>query len=85
VSIPTNGPLAYYLDRIGVSPTALTLPEEQAERVFAVVDLAEGQTLASVVANSSVMDARRFVADSAPVRMPTSAIVTFRRRNAAAQ
>jgi dolichyl-phosphate-mannose-protein mannosyltransferase len=81
--IPTNGPLGYYLEMWGVNPSALVRPEEQADRVFAVVDLAEGQTLARVIANSLVRDGRLFVTDSAPVRMPTSAIVTFRRRDAA--
>jgi 4-amino-4-deoxy-L-arabinose transferase-like glycosyltransferase len=82
-AIPTNAPLAYYLDLWGVNPAALTLPEESARRIFAVVDFEEGQTLASVTATSLARDARIFVADSAPVRMPTSAIVTFRRRDAA--
>jgi hypothetical protein len=82
-SIPTNGPLAYYLDSWGVDPSALTRPEDRAARIFAVIDLSEGQTLASVTANSLARDARRFIADSAPVRMPASAIVTFRRRDAA--
>ena len=82
-SIPTNAPLAYYLDQWGVNLATLTRPEDQAERIFAVVDLGEGQTLASVIAQSSVRDAGRFVAENAPVRMPTSAIVTFRRRDAA--
>jgi 4-amino-4-deoxy-L-arabinose transferase-like glycosyltransferase len=84
-SIPTNAPLAYYLDVWGVNLASLTRPEEQADRIFAVVDLGEGQTLASVIAYSSVRDAGRFVADPAPVRMPKSAIVTFRRRDAASK
>jgi hypothetical protein len=82
-AIPTNAPLAYYLDRWGVNPAALAWPEERARQIFAVVDFNEGQTLASVTANSLARDARLFVADSSPVRMPTSAIVTFRRRDAA--
>ena len=82
-AIPTNAPLAYYLDRWGVNPSALTQPEDRAGRIFVVVDFDEGQTLASVTASSLARDARLFVADSAPVRMPASAIVTFRRRDAA--
>ena len=51
-SIPTNAPLAYYLDLLGADPAALTRPEERAPRIFAVIDLSEGQTLASVTAKA---------------------------------
>lgn len=82
-AIPTNGPLAYYLDASGVDPSVLTTPERMARRIVAVVDAREGQTLASVAGRSVVADTAAFVRDSAIVRLPGSVLVVFNRRDAA--
>ena len=82
-AIPTNGPLAYYLESAGVVRSILSRPEQGARRIFAVVDVLEGQTLASVIAGSAASDSRLFERRGAALRLPGSAIVTFERRDAA--
>lgn len=80
-ALPSNGPIAYYLDRLGVDSAHITLPEQQAERIFAIVDRSEGQTLASVVANSEARNPEIFSLDSVTVRFPKSLVVMYQRRD----
>jgi 4-amino-4-deoxy-L-arabinose transferase-like glycosyltransferase len=82
-ALPSNGPIAYYLDRLGVDSSHITLPEQQAGRIFAIIDRGQGQTLASVVASSEARDPRIFSLDSVTARFPSSLIVMYQRRDAA--
>jgi 4-amino-4-deoxy-L-arabinose transferase-like glycosyltransferase len=81
VGIPTNGPLEYYLHRRGVDPRHLTLNEASAQRVFAVVDRAEGQTLPMLVGRSPARDTGIFTPPARVVDLPASSIIVFQRRN----
>lgn len=83
--IPTNGPLAYYLDRRGVSPDYLTLDERSARRIFAVVDNAEGQDLKRLVARSPARDSTQFGPPAVVAEFSASAIVMFQRRSVPAK
>jgi hypothetical protein len=83
--IPTNGPLAYYLDRRGASPDYLTLDERSARRIFAIFDGAEGQDLGQLVARSPVRDSTQFGPPKVVAEFQSSAIVVFSRRNVPAK
>jgi hypothetical protein len=82
-AIPSNGPLAYYFDKLGLAPRHLTLEEDRATRIFAIVDRAEGQTLESVVGGSRVRDPRQFAPAVTVAEFPASTIFMFSRRDAA--
>lgn len=84
-ALPSNGPLAYYLDKFGVPPEHLTLDEARANRIIAVVDRAEGQTLERVVARSVVRDSTQFGPPGIVAEFPASAIIMFQRRNVPAK
>jgi len=81
-SIPTNGPLAYYLEREGVPADAMLRDEASSARVIVVVDDAERQTLESVTARSAVRDTAMFGPPRLLARLPSSQLVVFERRNA---
>jgi hypothetical protein len=82
--IPTNGPLDYHLDRLGVDRRHLTRDERASPRVFAVVDLGEGQTLGRVVANSIVRDTSVWLPPVTVATLAESAIFVYQRKHAAA-
>jgi hypothetical protein len=82
VALPSNGPLAYYLDRAGVSPDHLTIPEQSARRVIMVVDAGEGQTLDALVRQSVVADTLQFVPAALLAKLPRSTLFMYQRRNA---
>jgi len=81
-SIPTNAPLAYYLERAKVPAEAVLREESSAGRVIAVVDAAEGQTLEGVTARSAVRDTVQFGPPRLLAQLPSSQLVVFERRNA---
>ena len=82
-AIPTNGPLDYYLDRIGVDRRVLTKDEATANRVYAVVDLVEEQRLNDVVTYSSVRYPAIWSGPTRVANLRRSAIFVFERKNAA--
>jgi 4-amino-4-deoxy-L-arabinose transferase-like glycosyltransferase len=82
-AIPTNGPLDYYLDREGVNRAHLSQDERTASRIFAVVDRGEDQTLNQVIQYSVVRDTSVWEEPTAIVELNHSAIVVYRRKNAA--
>ena len=82
-AIPTNAPLAYYLERAGVPADAMLRDEASAARVIAVVDEAEHQTLAAVTARSAVRDTSVFSPPRLLSRLPSSQLILFERRDAA--
>jgi len=84
-SIPTNGPLQYYLDRRGLDPAYLTRDERSAKRIIIVVDAAEGQLLRDVVARSEAADTSRFAPPTVIARLPASVLVMFQRRDVPAK
>lgn len=84
-AIPTNGPLDYYLNRMGVDRRHLTQDERTAGRIFAVVDQGEGQSLNEVVAYSVVRDTSAWAEPSGVVELDHSAIVVFQRKRAASK
>lgn len=84
-AIPTNGPLDYYLDRAGIDRRHLAQDERTANRVFAVVDQGEGQTLNQVAAYSAVRDTSVWEGPADVVTLAQSAIVVFQRKHAASK
>jgi hypothetical protein len=84
-AIPSNGPLSYYLDRLGVPQSYLTFDEQRATRVFVVVDQAEQQTLKDVSASSALVSGGRVMPPTVVARFPSSFLVLFERRDAAAK
>jgi 4-amino-4-deoxy-L-arabinose transferase-like glycosyltransferase len=80
VGLPTNAPLAYYLDRLGIPLTVLTQDEKTARRVFAVFDRAEGQDLDRIIGNSGVKDSTLFMRPAMVAELQASVIVVFQRR-----
>jgi hypothetical protein len=80
-AIPTNAPLEYYLDRGGVSPRQLVLPESSARRIVVVVDHAEGQTLERLTARSQVRDTSRFMPAGVIANLTSSGIFMYQRRD----
>lgn len=80
-AIPTNGPLSYYLDRLGVADSALTMDERRANRVFGVVSQSERETLQGLVAHGAVADSAQFGPPVVVGRLPATLIVMFQRRN----
>ena len=78
--IPTNGPLGYYMHRRGLSPDYLTIPLEQARRVFVVVDEGEGQSLEALTAQLEVRDSSRFTAPVVAAELPISRVYVYQRR-----
>jgi 4-amino-4-deoxy-L-arabinose transferase-like glycosyltransferase len=89
--LPTNAPLAYYFDRLGVPPAYLSLDarsardERSARRVVVVVNRDEGQTLASLIGRSEVRDTTRFAPTAILANLPALTIVMFQRRDASAK
>ena len=81
-AIPSNAPLSYYLDKLGVSESYLTADERRARRVIVVVNQSEGQTLNDLAARSSLGDSGRFQPPTAIARFSASLIVLFERRDA---
>jgi len=80
---PTNAPLEYYLDRLGVSQSYSSQDEKSAARIIVVVNSFEGQRLADVVARSEVRDTVRFAPVAVVATLPASTIIIFQRRDAA--
>lgn len=83
--LPTNGPLEYYFDRVGVNRAHLLMPERSARRIFVVVDQAEGQSLRGLVARSVVRDPARFAPPTVIASFPTSQVLMFQRRDVPAK
>lgn len=80
-AIPTNAPLAYYLDRLGVTTDVFGTDERSAGRVFVIVDRAEHQTAERVLEGSLVRDSTRFGHPKLFARLPASDIIVFHRVN----
>jgi 4-amino-4-deoxy-L-arabinose transferase-like glycosyltransferase len=78
--IPSNGPLQYYMHRLGLDSGYLSLDERRASRIVAVVDAAEGHLLSTVIARSPARDSTRFTPPRIIARLPWSALVLFERR-----
>ena len=85
VELPSNAPLAYYFDRLGVPSTYLSLDERSARRVVVIVNRGEGQTLASVIRRSEVRDTTRFAPTAILANLPASTIIMFQRRDVSAK
>lgn len=83
VSLPTNAPLAFYLEQKGLSSSVMERDERAAGRVYVVVDEAEHQTLDAVAARSIVRDSTRFAPPRLFAQLPSSALIVFDSRNAA--
>lgn len=81
LAIPTNAPLAYYLDRAGVPVSLVIRDERTAGRIIAIVNDAEHQTLAGVIARSIARDSTQFVGPRVLARLPTSTLFVFTRRD----
>lgn len=82
-AIPTNGPLEYYLDRVGIDRAHLYFDDRQAERAIGIIDYAEGQSLEALMAQSFVRDTAVW---DKPVPVTTftgSMVVIIPRKNAA--
>jgi hypothetical protein len=82
-AVPTNAPLEYYLDRLGVSPSVLSLDEKSASRILMVVDSHEGQRLRDMLARSELRDTARYAPTGVVATLPASTIIMFQQRNAA--
>jgi 4-amino-4-deoxy-L-arabinose transferase-like glycosyltransferase len=80
--LPTNAPLQYYLDRIGVNPAYLLVPERTAPRIFVIVDYAEGQTLDRMTMRSEVRDTSRFTPPKVVATFSASTVLMYQRRDA---
>ena len=78
--IPTNGPLDYYLHKEGVPREVMSRPEQNAARVFAVVDQGEGQTLDQVVRYSVVRDTNVWAPPATLATFQQSAVIVFQRK-----
>ena len=79
--IPANAPLAYYLARLGVDSTHLTLDERLARRVIVVLDGAEPQPLDRIIEQSEVRDSTRFAGPQVLARLPYSTLLMFQRKD----
>jgi len=75
-AIPTNGPLSYYLDRLGVDPAYMRLDEVDASRLIVVVNESEGESVDDVTTNS-----KQFVVTQL-VNRPLSKVFLLERRDA---
>jgi 4-amino-4-deoxy-L-arabinose transferase-like glycosyltransferase len=84
-AIPTNGPIAYYFDRVGIAPEHLTLDQTKATRIIAIVDEAEGQSLRAVLGGSPARDSSRFGPAQVVAEFPLSKILLFERKNVPAK
>ena len=82
-AVPTNAPLAYYFDRLGLPQGYLAVDDKIAKRVFVVVDQSEAQTLDAVVGRSSVRDSALFEPPAEIAKLSTSHLFLFRRRDTA--
>ena len=83
-AIPTNGPLEYYFDRAGIDRAQLYFDPNAATRAIGVVDLAEGQSLDALRAQSFVRDTTVWGAPLLAKQLEASLIVVFLRKNAPA-
>ena len=81
-ALPTNAPLEYYLDRLGVPPSVLSLDEKSASRIMMVVDSHEGQRLRDLLAHSELRDTASYAPSGVLATLPASTIIVFQRRNA---
>lgn len=79
--IPTNGPLAYYLDRLGVDASYMSLDEDAARRLIVVVDEGEDETVQDILRYSAARDSTQFSARLIGKRAK-SKVYLFERRNA---
>lgn len=82
VAIPTNGPLGYYFHRRGITAAFFSADERRANRVVAVVDQGERQTLDDLAARSLVRDTTQFGPPTVIARLPGSLLVQYLRRHA---
>jgi len=83
--MPTNGPLAYYFDRLGIPQTYLALDESKAKRLFLIADRAEGQSLQALAAHTMAGDSARFLPPMIVSEFPASTIALIIPRNAPAR
>ena len=81
-AIPTNGPLEYYFDRAGIDRAQLYFDPRAATRAIGIVDLAEGQSLDALRAQSFVRDTAVWGAPVIAKELDASIIVVFPRKNA---
>ena len=82
-AVPSNAPLAYYFDRLGIPRSYFTVSDAETQRVIVVVDDVERQTLNSVVARSVVSDTARFSLLGILTKLPSSTLYVFQRRASA--
>jgi hypothetical protein len=75
-AIPGNGPLSYYLDRLGVDPAYVRLDEADASRLIVVVNEGEGESVDDVTSNS-----KQFIVTQL-VNRPLSKVFLLERRDA---
>ena len=82
-AIPTNGPLEYYLDKVGIDRAQLYSDGRQAERAIGIVDYGEGQSLEALMAQSFVRDTTVWGKPVPVATLAGSMIVIIPRKNAA--
>ncbi len=82
-AIPTNGPLEYYLDKVGIDRAQLYFDPRQAERAIGIVDYAEGQSLDALMSQSFVRDTAVWDKPVPVATLAGSMIVVFPRKHAA--
>jgi len=80
--VPSNGPLAFHMDKLGVDPGYLTLDEAAAERLIIVVDASSGLTLESILRSTAARDTARF-AGSIVAQYERTMLVMFARKHVA--
>ncbi|HEX7939467.1 MAG TPA: glycosyltransferase family 39 protein [Gemmatimonadaceae bacterium] len=79
--IPTNGPLAYYLDRLGVDSSYMKTDESLAKRLIVVVNEGEEETVQDVLRYPDASDSNKFAA-SLIAQRPLSKVYLLERRDA---
>ncbi|MEK7401714.1 MAG: glycosyltransferase family 39 protein [Gemmatimonadota bacterium] len=78
---PTDGPLAYYFDRLGVDPAYFRGEEAEARRLVVIVNEGEGETIHEVLQGLAALDTARY-ASSLIANRPRSKVYLFERRDA---
>ena len=80
-AIPTNGPLAYWFDRLHLDPASLRLDEAAARRLIVVVNEGEGESVDDVLESPAARDTANFSMTLLADR-PLSKVYVFERRHA---
>jgi hypothetical protein len=77
---PSDGPLSYYFDQVGVRPPVTSLAD--ANRVFVIVDVHEGQSLNLLTRGTVLRDTTRFILPRIVGTFTTSGVFLIQRRHA---